>query len=260
MKSYYIFLFFVLNSLSFQLVGQQDEIYKIVEEMPSFGSCVSMEDTKERKACSDKEALTFLMDNIVYPTEASNKGTEGTVVVSFIIDKEGNLTEPKVVKDIGDGCGDEALRILKTMKGWRPGKQKGEIVNVQMYLPIKFRVIPVKIRSERFEVFPDLICENFLTEFVKLNIVHEMADDKLPKDKLCNAGGIKNYIKTLKIVLDRNGNKKEASSESGAYTETMKGFFRDAQVNDVIELEYVIAWVKDGVENSKKIYKSIIVE
>ncbi len=126
--------FLFSNSLS-----AQTEALVHAEQMPYFSGCEKYKYKKEKKrTCSDESLVSFLAFNVEYPEEAKNAGTEGTVYVSFIIDEEGRVTEPSIIRDIGDGCGDAAIDVLKKMPKWEPGKDKGEIVKVKLNLPIHF--------------------------------------------------------------------------------------------------------------------------
>jgi len=74
-----------------------------------------------------------------YPELAKKAGVEGRVYLQFIVDENGNVVDPVVIKGIGAGCDEEALRVVKTLK-FRPGMQRGEAVNVRFSLPINFRL------------------------------------------------------------------------------------------------------------------------
>lgn len=82
----------------------------------------------------------FLGKNIVYPEEAKEKNIQGTVLVSFVVEKNGKITDAKVVRSIGGGCDEEALRVVNAMPKWKPGMQNGKKVRVQFALPIKFKL------------------------------------------------------------------------------------------------------------------------
>ncbi len=123
---------------------KNESIFKVVEVMPRFPGCEDITGTnKDKKACADKKMLDFIYANISYPSSARQNGIEGTVVIQFVIDKIGNIINPKIVRGIGGGCGEEALRVVKLMNKmddrWIPGKQRGSPVKVQFNLPIKFR-------------------------------------------------------------------------------------------------------------------------
>ena len=83
--------------------------------------------------------LAALQRKIRYPVIARKAGVEGRVILQFIIDEQGRVSESKVVRSIGAGCSEEALRVLQTMR-FRPGKQRGKPVKVKMSLPVTFRL------------------------------------------------------------------------------------------------------------------------
>jgi len=62
------------------------------------------------------------------------------VVVSFVVEKDGSVTDPKILRDLGGGCGKEALRIVQAMPKWVPGKQRNQPVRVQFNLPVRFKL------------------------------------------------------------------------------------------------------------------------
>ena len=85
------------------------------------------------------EALyNYLAQNIKYPTLARETGITGKVYVSFVVERDGSIANLKVERDIGGGCGQEAVRVLQSMPKWNPGKQKGRPVRVKFNLPVNF--------------------------------------------------------------------------------------------------------------------------
>ncbi len=118
---------------------KKNEIFRIVEDMPRFPGCEEEEDIRERKDCSTKKQLKYVYGELKYPTEAKKNGIEGTVVVTYVVEKDGSITGAKIIRDVEMGCGDEALRIVNTMPNWIPGKQRGKAVRVQFNLPIRFQ-------------------------------------------------------------------------------------------------------------------------
>lgn len=82
--------------------------------------------------------MTYLYENINYPNQALRLGVEGKVFVEFIVNADGSLSDFKVVRGIGGGCDEEALRVLRNAEPWNPGKQRGKAVRVRMVLPIHF--------------------------------------------------------------------------------------------------------------------------
>jgi protein TonB len=82
----------------------------------------------------------FLSDNVQYPQLAKENGIEGTVVVSFVVRKNGKLSDIKVVKSLGSGCDEQAIAAIKAMPRWIPGEQSGRKVDVRFNLPIVFKI------------------------------------------------------------------------------------------------------------------------
>lgn len=113
-----------------------------VEEMPRFGDCADklVMTKNERKMCSDRAFMSYIAKQVRYPAIARENNVQGTVVVEFIVNKQGAITEAKIIRDIGGGCGQEALRVIKKMPNWTAGQQRGRNVMVKMKLPIHFRL------------------------------------------------------------------------------------------------------------------------
>lgn len=85
--------------------------------------------------------MTYLMDNVKYPADAKKDKKEGRVVCSFVITKEGKVTEAHVVKSSGtESLDNEALRVVNNMPDWKPGKENGEPVNVHYSIPVVFKL------------------------------------------------------------------------------------------------------------------------
>lgn len=108
-------------------VEESKPVFTIVEEMPSFPG-------------GDAERNKFLAENIQYPQQATENGIQGTVYVSFVVDSKGNVTDVKVLRGIGGGCDEEAVRVVKMMPQWHPGKQNGKQVRVLFNMPIYFKL------------------------------------------------------------------------------------------------------------------------
>ncbi len=119
---------------------EEEEIFKVVEDQPAFPGCENVSDKAEKKKCAETKMLQFIYSNIKYPPIARENGVEGTVYVKFVVEKDGSISAPEIVRDIGAGCGDEALRVVKMMPKWEPGKQRGRAVRVQFNLPVKYKL------------------------------------------------------------------------------------------------------------------------
>ena len=105
----------------------EGEVFRVVEEMPEFVGGMG-------------ECMKYLAKNIKYPTEAIEKGIQGRVIVQMVVTKEGDIAETKIARGIDPLLDAEALRVVSSMPKWKPGKQKGEAVNVMYTLPVMFRL------------------------------------------------------------------------------------------------------------------------
>ena len=103
----------------------QAEIFTVVEEQPGYPG-------------GEEARITFLQQNIKYPEEAKELGIQGRVFVTFVVEVDGSISDVRVLRGIGGGCDEEAIRVVRAMPKWVPGKQRGVPVRVQFNLPIKF--------------------------------------------------------------------------------------------------------------------------
>lgn len=104
-----------------------DQIFLVVEEQASFPGGMG-------------EWNSYLRKNLKYPRQATRMGIEGAVFLSFVVDKGGNISDIQVIRGIGGGCDEEAIRVLKNSPKWAPGKQRGRAVKSRMQLRIVFRL------------------------------------------------------------------------------------------------------------------------
>jgi TonB family protein len=82
----------------------------------------------------------YLSQNLSYPEKAKKEGIEGTVYVSFVVEVDGSIQGVELLRGIGGGCDEEALRVVRNAPDWEPGRQKDQTVNVRMRVPIKFKL------------------------------------------------------------------------------------------------------------------------
>lgn len=106
-------------------VVEEVQIFTIVEEMPGFPG-------------GEAELFKYLGGNIKYPAMAKDAGISGIVYVTFVVMETGKISDVKVLRGIGGGCDEEAIRVVKSMPQWKAGKQRGKPVRVQFNLPIRF--------------------------------------------------------------------------------------------------------------------------
>ncbi len=101
------------------------EIFTVVESMPSFPG-------------GDAARMKYLQENINYPQMARESGIQGTVYVTFVVETNGEVTDIRILRGIGGGCDEEAVRVIEGMPKWNAGMQRGKPVRVQFNMPIKF--------------------------------------------------------------------------------------------------------------------------
>ncbi|MFK7948656.1 MAG: energy transducer TonB [Saprospiraceae bacterium] len=127
-----------------KVVEEVEKIHVIVEEMPRFPGCEHVANYAESKQCADKKMLEFIYKNIKYPTIARENNVQGTAVVTFVIEKDGSISNIEIIRDAGAECGTEAVRVVEMMQNlpqkWLPGRQGNENVRVRFNLPVKFRL------------------------------------------------------------------------------------------------------------------------
>jgi TonB family protein len=121
-----------------------DDIFKVVEQKPRFPGCENEADLSAKNACAKNKVDDFISKNMKYPAIARENGVQGTVVITFVVEKDGTLADFKITNDIGAGCGQEALRLVNLMNEqglrWIPGKHQGNTVRVQYNLPVMFKL------------------------------------------------------------------------------------------------------------------------
>jgi protein TonB len=104
-----------------------DEIFTIVEKQPSFPG-------------GNQAFYKYIGKKMKYPSQARRMGIEGKVFVQFVVDKDGSIKDVKVIRGVGAGCDEEAIRVIQNSPKWQAGKQRGQAVKVRMVLPITFKL------------------------------------------------------------------------------------------------------------------------
>ena len=106
---------------------EEQQIFQVVEEMPEFPGGMS-------------ECMKFLGKNIKYPTISQENGVQGRVIVQFVVNRDGSIVDPVVVRGVDPYLDKEALRVISSMPKWKPGKQRGKAVRVKYTVPVTFRL------------------------------------------------------------------------------------------------------------------------
>ena len=105
----------------------EQEIFQIVEEMPSFPG-------------GEGNLMEYVAKNIKYPQIARETGIQGRVFVGFVVEPDGSISNVKLLRGIGGGCDEEAMRVIKSLPKWKPGKQRGKPVRVSYQIPVFFKL------------------------------------------------------------------------------------------------------------------------
>ena len=106
---------------------EEQQIFQVVEEMPEFPGGMG-------------ECMKFLSNNIKYPQISQENGVQGRVIVQFVVNRDGSIVDPVVVRGVDPYLDKEALRVISTMPKWKPGKQRGKAVRVKYTVPVMFRL------------------------------------------------------------------------------------------------------------------------
>ena len=106
---------------------EETKVFDVVEQMPSFPG-------------GDAALMKFLSEHIKYPVVAEENGIQGRVIATFVVERDGSITDVKVIKSVDPSLDKEAIRVLKSMPKWIPGKQNGSAVRVKYTVPVTFRL------------------------------------------------------------------------------------------------------------------------
>lgn len=111
-----------------RVIEEEDNVvFQVVETMPSFPG-------------GDMAMMKFMSENIKYPVIAQENGIQGRVICQFVVNKDGSIVDVEVVRSVDPSLDKEAMRMIKSMPNWSPGKQRGKSVRVKYTLPVNFRL------------------------------------------------------------------------------------------------------------------------
>ena len=108
--------------------GDEGEVFEVVEQNPEFPGGMDA-------------LMKWLSKNLKYPASAQENSIQGRVLVQFVVNKDGSIVEPKVIRSVDPALDKEALRVVSVMPRWQPGKQRGKTVRVRFTLPVTFRLM-----------------------------------------------------------------------------------------------------------------------
>ena len=117
----------VISDIGGETEEKEEEIFVFVEEVPEFPG-------------GESALYEYLGKSIQYPDLARENNITGTVLIRFVVEKDGRVTQASVQREIGGGCGKEAVRVVNAMPKWKPGKQSGKAVRTEYILPVQFEL------------------------------------------------------------------------------------------------------------------------
>ena len=116
-----------INGVIGSNITPEDLVFMVVEDQPEFpGGTEAM--------------LKFFQDNMVYPESCKEAGIQGRVIATFVVEKDGSVTDIEIAKSVHPDLDAEAIRVIKAMPAWKPGKQRGELVRVKFAVPVNFKL------------------------------------------------------------------------------------------------------------------------
>ena len=201
--------------MSYGTMQGQEMTYSIVDQMPYFPGCeIYADGSEEKRNCSNQEVVEYIRNALKFPDRAKIEGLEGIVYISFIVMKNGSIHQAKILKDIGGGCGAEAINVIHNMPNWEPGHLKGEPVAVQLQLPIQFQF------SESIEK------EAYTLRWGKLNEVYEVSRKDIRRNvtekvQVFNEEGMSIPLSDLTFSYNKN-NKVTSLRSNGHITGKMQ--------------------------------------
>ena len=139
-----LFLLIGAGSLNAQEEATDTTIYQMAESMPIFPGCDRLDSIPIRLRCTQESFMRVVYQNVQYPIAARQENIQGSVVAQFIIEKDGSITNPVIVRDIGGGCGDAVLAVLNGIGATEfrmvPATNEGKPVRFRQTIPVKFRL------------------------------------------------------------------------------------------------------------------------
>ena len=176
----------ILHSNSGQQNELMGEVWEKVDELPLYPGCSDINGA-EAQACAMERYNEYIAQMLQYPELAMKHGVEGTVMVSFVVTEKGQIGNPQIIRDIGAGCGDEALYLIQNMNNladrWTPAMKDGKPVRATITLPVKFN-LEGEVSKKEFSAMH----ETTLNGQVRLPMPEILKDSGLSKELIAQLG------------------------------------------------------------------------
>ena len=170
------------------ILGMAVEPVEVIEGEEELSSVFTVVD-EDPEFPGGKDAMTkFIQDSLRYPQMALANNIQGKVYVTFVVEADGSITNPRILRDIGGGCGKEAIRVVKMMPKWEPGKKDGKPVRVQFNLPVNFVI------TEDMKV-------SVIEGMAPIEVVHPLMDDSVEDMKGPNAPTQQMKVDGVKVIV-----------------------------------------------------------
>ena len=237
MKNFLLFITLFASAISFaqtDSVSQTKSAVSISDEVPSFPG-------------GESEMMKFLQANLKYPQAEIEANISGKCYLGFVVETDGSITDIKILKGVpsGPGCDAEAIRVVKLMPKWIPGKQHGQIMKAQYTLPVKFTLKKKEVATENDTIYFNSDWNKCLKEEAKYYRIVEKQDvGYLVKDifmgsnapqMISNCSGLDPLIKNGKCTFYFDNGKKssEGNYENNKQTGTWVSYFEDGKKSSV---------------------------
>lgn len=214
------------------------------EFMPLFEGCDNSRLSVEgRTACSNKNLATFINRNIIYPDSAKNARVEGAVVISFAITEEGQVADPHLLRSLGYGCDEEALRVIGIMPTWTPAYNKTTPIRVRLSLPIYFSL---KSFDDKYKpkVF-NLTWGKAYGDYLNPELVEELVNEPVT---VRDAFGKPYKVEVLKFLYEYKSKVITLVSADGTLDKKMAKMLKKLKPGSKLT---VIATIEDGAGRSE---------
>lgn len=179
------------NKISSPVIHESTEefVFRLVDEMPVYEGDINV----------------FLAEHIRYPKEAIEKGIEGRVFIEFIIEKDGSVSHAKILRDVGGGCGEEAMRVVQLLKFKKAGMQNGKPVRMYYSLPVTFKLMDKEEKKEsNMDESEDEVCLNVDEMPVYEGDIGRFISQKLRYPAMARSNKIQGNV-YLSFIIEKDG-------------------------------------------------------
>jgi TonB family protein len=209
-------------------------------DAPAFWEACKEELPENKTRCSEKAIIQFVSEQLKYPQAALEAKTEGTVVIRFEIDAEGKVLNPKIVRDLENGCGQEALRVVKNLPNFSPAIKDDAPIKTSMNLPVRFKIAQTK---ERYQLHLQQIeWGTHYSDDITNKDIETLLDNNMPLI-VRSANGNEYPIESLQVTIVKNKVETSINEPISTFNKAMKKMLRKAKGPAEI---YLLATMQDG--------------